>query len=77
MSAGVEHKCGQCSGMGSVRKFADFANGYWMDCPNCNGTGRESLPDGVPCRHAGCLSHISHPCEGCGRVGGKSATNSL
>ncbi len=25
---------------------------------------------GQPCKHRGCLSHISHPCEGCGRVGG-------
>lgn len=29
--------------------------------------------DGVPCSHPGCLSHRSHPCEGCGRVGGVSA----
>lgn len=27
--------------------------------------------DGQPCEHKGCLSHISHPCEGCGRIGGK------
>lgn len=27
-------------------------------------------PDGVPCHHPGCLSHITHPCEGCGRIGG-------
>lgn len=26
--------------------------------------------DGRPCSHSGCLHHISHPCEGCGRVGG-------
>jgi len=26
---------------------------------------------GVPCGHAGCLSHVSHPCEGCGRVAGQ------
>jgi len=25
---------------------------------------------GEPCTHKGCLSHISHPCEGCGRIGG-------
>lgn len=25
---------------------------------------------GEPCAHPGCLSHISHPCEGCGRIGG-------
>lgn len=30
-----------------------------------------NLKDGVPCGHPGCLSHISHPCEGCGRVGGR------
>ena len=26
--------------------------------------------DGVPCGHAGCLSHVTHPCEGCGRIAG-------
>ena len=25
---------------------------------------------GEPCSHAGCLSHITHPCEGCGRIAG-------
>jgi len=30
-----------------------------------------TLRDGEPCSHKGCLSHISHPCEGCGRIGGK------
>ncbi len=25
---------------------------------------------GEPCSHPGCLSHRSHPCEGCGRVAG-------
>lgn len=29
------------------------------------------LKDGEPCGHRGCLSHLSHPCEGCGRIGGK------
>ena len=29
------------------------------------------LRDGEPCNHKGCLSHISHPCEGCGRIAGK------
>lgn len=32
---------------------------------------RPALPDGVPCYHPGCLNHITHPCEGCGRVGGR------
>lgn len=30
-----------------------------------------------PCDHLGCMSHVSHPCEGCGRqwgqLGGKHA----
>ncbi|MCA9872181.1 MAG: hypothetical protein KC441_00940 [Anaerolineales bacterium] len=26
-----------------------------------------TLRDGEPCGHPGCASHISHPCEGCGR----------
>lgn len=29
------------------------------------------LRDGEPCDHKGCLNHMSHPCEGCGRIGGK------
>lgn len=29
------------------------------------------LPDGVPCSHPGCLAHVSHPCEGCGRIAGR------
>ena len=29
------------------------------------------LVPGEPCRNPGCLSHISHPCEGCGRIGGR------
>lgn len=27
--------------------------------------------DGQPCSHPGCLSHISHPCEICGRIAGQ------
>lgn len=30
-----------------------------------------SAESGEPCDHAGCLSHINHPCEGCGRIGGR------
>ena len=29
---------------------------------------------GEACGHPGCLSHISHPCEGCGRTGGNGVT---
>lgn len=28
------------------------------------------LRDREPCDHPGCLSHVTHPCEGCGRVAG-------
>jgi hypothetical protein len=27
--------------------------------------------EGIPCSHSGCLFHITHPCEGCGRVAGR------
>jgi hypothetical protein len=30
------------------------------------------LREGEPCGHPGCLSHRTHPCEGCGRIGGKT-----
>jgi len=33
---------------------------------------RQLLRDGEPCSHPGCLKHLTHPCEGCGRVGGRS-----
>ena len=28
------------------------------------------MKNGEPCSHTGCLHHISHPCEGCGRIAG-------
>jgi hypothetical protein len=34
----------------------------------------KSYKDGQPCGHCGCLHHRSHPCEGCGRIGGRNAT---
>lgn len=30
----------------------------------------ETLKDGIPCDHPGCLNHGLQPCEGCGRFGG-------
>lgn len=32
----------------------------------------EKLIDGVPCSHPGCLNHVTHPCEGCGRIAGRT-----
>ena len=29
------------------------------------------MREGEPCSRKGCLNHISHPCEGCGRVRGR------
>ncbi len=37
----------------------------------------EELKDGQPCSHPGCLSHVSYPCEGCGRVAGKRVTKDI
>ncbi len=30
-----------------------------------------NLTKGILCDHPGCLSHISQPCEGCGRIAGQ------
>jgi len=32
----------------------------------------KELQNGEPCEHKGCLHHITHPCEGCGRIGGRN-----
>lgn len=37
----------------------------------CGGYPRK-LRDGEPCGHPGCLHHVTHPCEGYGRIGGHS-----
>lgn len=49
--------------------------GDWLALHRMWGEARVGriLKDGEPCSHPGCLSHRSHPCEGCGRVGGQSA----
>ena len=36
--------------------------------------GYKRLEDGIPCNHPGCLSHVTHPCEGCGRTAGRYTT---
>ncbi len=33
---------------------------------------RKELRDGEACDHPGCLSHVTHPCEGCGRIMGQT-----
>lgn len=42
-----------------------------MDIVFIDGLAYIKLLDGEPCDHIGCLHHISHPCERCGRIGGK------
>jgi hypothetical protein len=32
------------------------------------------LRTGVACGHRGCLQHVTHPCEGCGRINGRVLT---
>lgn len=34
-----------------------------------------NLKDGEPCSHPGCLHHVTHPCEGCGRIAGRAIKN--
>jgi hypothetical protein len=44
-------------------------------CAVSHGSGvrrsRRDAKPGEPCDHPGCLSHASHPCEGCGRTAGQ------
>lgn len=34
-------------------------------------TNRAAPHEGMPCGEPGCLSHVTHPCEGCGRIAGR------
>ena len=58
--------------------FDDAGAGYWTHfiLIDFNSIIRDAISDcdympGMPCRHRGCLRHVSHPCEGCGRVNGE------
>lgn len=42
----------------------DQTGEIWMPKP------KPALKPGEPCNHPGCLAHLSHPCEGCGRIAG-------
>lgn len=35
-------------------------------------SGAPKFVEGVPCSHPGCFNHLTHPCDGCGRIGGHS-----
>jgi len=53
--------CGVC---GQVWVKPEAANADKLNCAD--------YKDGQPCAHPGCLNHVTHPCEGCGRVAGRS-----
>lgn len=59
------HYCGHC------HVFHDNiwppARKWWVEHPD---PPRHDLRDGQPCS-PGCLSHVSHPCECCGRIAGR------
>jgi len=35
------------------------------------------MKDGQPCSHPGCASHVTHPCECCGRAQGRTVAQKL
>lgn len=51
--------------------------GVWNEDMPTFKDGRAVWRDGQPCLHPGCLSHVSHPCEGCGRIGGVNANKGI
>lgn len=61
------------------KKFIDDEADYSVDAgerPVSEFTGllpssERILKDGDPCGHPGCLNHVTHPCEGCGRTAGR------
>jgi hypothetical protein len=60
---------------GKVLTYDDNTCSYLHDCGNparfIGYDHSKTLRDGEPCNHSGCLSHVGHPCEGCGRIAGQ------
>lgn len=57
-----------------IEKYNDNARKIYADIyidDNNLSIEKALLRDGEPCGHRGCLSHITHPCECCGRIAGK------
>ena len=54
--------------MGGVRRARPVDD--MSDVPKLNGP---IYKNGESCGHPGCLNHVTHPCEKCGRLGGKTA----
>jgi hypothetical protein len=60
--------------MNSLLRTCPNCRDYYLPCLNCGLTEAivdAGLRDGQPCAHPGCLAHVSHACEGCGRTGGR------
>lgn len=59
---------------GSVTTFQKDGENYCERWHWCGAPARYIgyLRDGEPCSHPGCLHHVSHPCDGCGRIAGQS-----
>lgn len=59
-----KHNCQQWDSVGEIHPECPIHN------PMSPDTNTRLRPD-EPCAHAGCLSHVTHPCEGCGRIAGQ------
>lgn len=57
---------------GSTANFKTFDEAFqWIKETGWMGlkvNDYDYYPPGMPCKHKGCLSHKSHPCEKCGRI---------
>ena len=56
---------------GDFQKLENNKIFQWLK--NFAETNPSALPLGIPCKHPGCLSHRTHPCENCGRQHGQFA----
>ena len=73
----------RASAMRRAHGKAEYARGFWQRTNEIAGLGEDltwptseaerlrSLRPDQPCGHPGCLHHVSHPCEGCGRIAGR------
>lgn len=56
-------------------------DGLWL-CNPCNlecvaqRDAQAEEAQSQPCSHPGCLNHVTHPCEDCGRVAGRDPEKS-
>lgn len=50
--------------------MSNYPSGY--NAPESLDDYLSRLEEWQPCFHAGCLNHVTHPCEVCGRITGKT-----